>query len=265
MPPKRKAPETATATANEPPQTRRRTRSAATIAAESTAVPVVELPPPTKARTRRTAKTDVEEAAASSSKPVPRKPASTAKVPTSRAKPSTSKTATATAPRATRTTARTRTAAKAGLSDEAPEQETSAPKRRGRIAKAQSSKEPPIPEDSVEPRQPLSPIPDSSSQTIPKKRGRPPKVERLSAAGADILTAGQTADTSNVTVPEPTEPAARPRTTRTTRGRVAQKDVAGSSTQPVNATTDEAPAEEIAATQTKRRTRVKKVSYSGIY
>ncbi|KAJ3003917.1 hypothetical protein NUW54_g5061 [Trametes sanguinea] len=95
--------------------------------------------------------------------------------------------ATATAPRATRTTARTRTAAQAELSDEAPEQETSAPKRRGRIAKGQSSKEPPIPEDSVEPRQPLSPIPDSSSQTIPKKRGRPPK----------------TADTSNVTVPEP--------------------------------------------------------------
>ena len=112
MPPKRKAP--ATAGANEPPQTRRRTRSTATVEEPAGAAPA-ELPPPK--RIRRVAKSKEDTTAGTEAD---------SKAPVS-----------AIAKETTRTTRTTRTrkteSAKSAEAVAAPA--PSAPKRRGRTAK----------------------------------------------------------------------------------------------------------------------------------
>ncbi|KAH9899496.1 origin recognition complex subunit 4 C-terminus-domain-containing protein [Cubamyces lactineus] len=164
MPPKRKAP--ATTQENEPPQTRRRTRSTAT-AGEPTEVTPAELPPPK--RTRRVAK--AKEDTANAAEVDTQVSSTTAKETT----------------KTTRTT-RTRKAESANSAEVVAAPKPSAPKRRGRVAKAQPAEEQSaeaLPEEPAAPRQPLSPIPEKTAQTVPKKRGRA-KAQDTAVAEASV-------------------------------------------------------------------------------
>ncbi|KAJ8487564.1 hypothetical protein ONZ51_g4117 [Trametes cubensis] len=144
MPPKRKAP--ATTGENEPPQTRRRTRSTATVG-EPAEAPPAELPPPK--RIRRVVKS--KEDTITSTEAVSKAPASATTKETTRA---------------TRTT-RTRKTESAKSVEVVAAPAPSAPKRRGRTVKAQPVEDEStdaLPEEPAAPRQPLSPIPEKTVQ-----------------------------------------------------------------------------------------------------
>ncbi|KAL1944147.1 hypothetical protein VTO73DRAFT_3332 [Trametes versicolor] len=189
MAPKRKA--AATATENEPPQTRRRTRATTAAAGDSLDAPVVEAPPVKKAR--RVVKTQEKT-------PVTIEPTEGL---------SNAPSATNVAARASRATARTRKVV--SKPEEAPEAGPSVPKRRGRPPKTQPTVEEQTPahEEPAPSQRPPSPVPEKAAPVIPKKRGRPKKAE---------------SDTASVDQPAKAVGGSRP--TRARRGRVKNEDTA---------------------------------------